>query len=98
MISERAENLLAAALGAGAVWLVFRTVAKTAVTRQIMAGISQLDTRFDRDRADALASMPIEAQVQIHLAINRALIDHLGITEAQLQSLIRDIRKVRALP
>jgi len=95
-MSPQTENLLAAAVGAGAVWLYFRGAARTAVSRQIVAGISQLDTQVGRDRQQAILSMPRQAQQQIDAEVNAVLMSHLGITSAQLRTLVADIRTIQA--
>jgi NADH/NAD ratio-sensing transcriptional regulator Rex len=96
-MSPQAENVLAAAVGAGAVWLVFQGAARSAVARQIVAGISQLDETVGRDREQAILSMPREAQAAIDREVDAALRSHLGITALQLRTLVADIRKIQRL-
>lgn len=87
-------NVGAAAFGAAAVWFVFSGVARTAVRRQILAGISELDLRLGRDADDAASSLPLRAQQEIRAQVDSVLESHLGVSEAQLRSLVADIRKV----
>jgi hypothetical protein len=95
MNREALENMFAAALGAGAVWLYFKNAARTAVARQIVAGVSQLDTQIGRDRDSAIRSMPREASAAIDREVDAALMSHLGITALKLRQLVADIRTIQ---
>jgi hypothetical protein len=96
MNRESLENMFAAALGAGAVWLYFRGAARTAIARQIVAGVSQLDAQVGRDRDSAILSMPREASAAIDREVDAALQEHLGITAAKLRQLVADIRTIQS--
>lgn len=99
------ENALAAAGGALVVSFLFRSAAKVAVRRQIMAGIAQLDEQLDRDRDASIEALPTQARAAIDAEVTDALREY-GLTPAIVQSLIRAVAEAarvapsirRALP
>ena len=98
-MSPQVENAIAAALGAGAVWLYFRSAAQQAVGQTIVSGITQLTTEVTSQGARATIAIPQAAHDAIDREVNAALMSHLGITSAQLRQLVADIRTVqRMLP
>ena len=88
------ETAFAAAAGAAVVAIATRAAAKTAVRRQIMAGIAQMDQQFDRDRDHAIEAMPAQAREAIDAEVGRAIAEY-HITPAQIQALVAAVRRVR---
>ena len=97
-MNQMVETGLAAAAGAAVVAFATRAAAKTAVRRQIMAGIAQMDQQFDRDRDTAIEAMPRQAREAIDAEVGRAIAEY-HITPAQIQALVAAVRRVgRSLP
>jgi hypothetical protein len=95
-MSPAVENMLAAAVGAGAVWLYARSTARSTVAQGIMQGIAQIDQSTSAAGSAASRLMGAQAKDAIDREVNAALQAHLGITSTQLRTLVADIRKINA--
>lgn len=95
-MSPTVQNALAAAAGAGLVWLYVRSTARSTVAQGIMQGLTQIDQRIDEGASTASRLMGAQAKDAIDREVNAALQSHLGITSTQLRTLVADIRKINA--
>lgn len=89
-MKQQHAEMLAAAAGAGAVWLGFYGLARVAVRRQIVAAINELDEHLDRDRDAAIETLPARARERIDDQIKNALASA-GLTLPQAQALVRAV-------